>query len=141
MSLPRFSINQSLFVNLVSAIIIIIGLLVVFGINKEIFPNVSFDTVSITTAYPGATPLDIEKLITVPIEKELKEVDYYLELSKSDQPVYHNLALIGPRSVGKTSLLNMIEHISKKKDMLAVKVSLNEEISCIEGFSIHFVRA
>ena len=83
MSLPRFSINQSLFVNLVSVIIIIIGLLVVFGINKEIFPNVSFDTVSITTAYPGATPLDIEKLITVPIEKELKEVDGIKEVNSS----------------------------------------------------------
>ena len=42
MSLPRFSINQSLFVNLVSAIIIIIGLLVLFGMNREVFPNVSF---------------------------------------------------------------------------------------------------
>jgi len=83
MSLPRFSINQSLFVNLVSVIIIIIGLLVVFGMNKEIFPNVSFDMVSITTAYPGAPPLDIEKLITVPIEKELKEVDGIKEITSS----------------------------------------------------------
>lgn len=65
-------------------------------------------------------------------QKELEEIDYYLELSKGDQPVYHNLALIGPRSVGKTSLLNMIEHVSKKKGMLAVKVSLNEEISTNE---------
>jgi len=65
-------------------------------------------------------------------QKELKEIDYYLELSKSDRPIYHNLALIGPRSVGKTSLLNMIEHIAKKKGMLAVKLSLNEEISTSE---------
>lgn len=65
-------------------------------------------------------------------QKELKEVDYYLELSKSDRPTYHNLALIGSRSVGKTSLLNMIEHIAKKKGMLAVKLSLDEEISTNE---------
>ncbi|NQT90635.1 MAG: efflux RND transporter permease subunit [Candidatus Omnitrophica bacterium] len=75
MSLPRFSVNQSLFINLVSVILIIIGLIVVLGMNREVFPNVSFDVVSITTAYPGATPLDVEKLITVPIEKEIKEVD------------------------------------------------------------------
>lgn len=65
-------------------------------------------------------------------QKELKEIDYYFELSKSDRPIYHNLALIGPRSVGKTSLLNMVEHIAKKKGMLAVKSSLNEEISTNE---------
>jgi len=45
-------------------------------------------------------------------QKELKEIDYYLELSKSDRPTYHNLALIGSRSLGKTNLLNMIEHIA-----------------------------
>ncbi|MGB2601096.1 MAG: efflux RND transporter permease subunit, partial [Candidatus Omnitrophota bacterium] len=83
MSLPRFSVNNSLFVNLVSVIIIIIGLIVVFGMNREIFPNVSFDMVSVTTVFPGATPEDVEKLITVPIEKELKEVDGLKEVNST----------------------------------------------------------
>jgi len=83
MSLPRFSINQSLFVNLVSILIIIFGLIVVVGMNREVFPNVDFDIVSVTTVYPGATPLDIEKLISVPIEKELKEVDGIKEIKSS----------------------------------------------------------
>ena len=38
MSLPRFSVNQSLFVNLLSAIILIIGLIVILGMNREVFP-------------------------------------------------------------------------------------------------------
>jgi len=42
MSLPRFSVNQSLFVNLVSVLIIVAGLIVVMGMNREIFPNVDF---------------------------------------------------------------------------------------------------
>ena len=83
MSLPRFSVNQSLFINLVSVIIIIIGLIVGLGINKEIFPNVSFDVVSVSTTYAGATPSDIEKLITVPIEKELKQVDGIDEINST----------------------------------------------------------
>ena len=40
MSLPRFSVNNSLFVNLVSVILLIIGLIVAFSLNREIFPNV-----------------------------------------------------------------------------------------------------
>ena len=83
MSLPRFSVNNSLFVNLISVIILIIGMIVLFGLNREVFPNVAFDMVSITTTYPGATPLDIEKLITVPIEKELKEVDGIKEINST----------------------------------------------------------
>ena len=83
MSLPRFSVNNSLFVNLISVILLIVGLMVVFGINREVFPNVTFDMVSISTVYAGATPEDVEKLITVPIEKELNEVDGIKEINST----------------------------------------------------------
>ncbi len=82
-------------------------------------------------------PYDFEKPVRDPHlfagrQKELEEIDYYLELSKSEQPVFHNLALIGPRAIGKTSLLNMIQHMAEKKEMLAVKVSLNDQTSSNE---------
>ena len=83
MSLPKFSVNQSLFINLFSLIIIVIGIIVVMGMNKEVFPNVSMDQVSVTTVYAGATPEDVEKLITTPIEKELKQVDGIKEITSS----------------------------------------------------------
>jgi len=59
--------------------------------------------------------------------EELKEIEYYLELSKSRNPKYFHLALVGPRSVGKTSLLNMIEHIANNLGLLTVKIPLNIE--------------
>ena len=83
MSLPKFSVNQSLFVNLISVVIIVIGIIVLFGMNREVFPNVSFDMVTATTVYPGANPIDVEKLVTVPIEKEVKEVDGIKEVNSS----------------------------------------------------------
>lgn len=49
--------------------------------QREAFPRFSFDTVMVTTTYPGATPAEIEKLITIPIEKELKEVDDIKEIN------------------------------------------------------------
>jgi len=59
--------------------------------------------------------------------KELEEIEYYLNLSKSDSPKYFHLSLVGPRSVGKTSLLNMIEHMANELGLLAVKIPLNAE--------------
>lgn len=110
MSLPRFSVNQSLFVNLVSILLIIIGLIVLAGNNREIFPNVSFDMVSITTAYPGATPLDIEKLIAVPIEKELKEVDGIKEIRSSSAAGISFLTLeIDPDASDKKKVVDDIK--------------------------------
>ncbi len=119
MSLPRFSVNQSLFVNLISVMIIIIGVLVVLGMNREIFPNVSFDIVTISTSYPGATPLDVEKLITVPIEKELKEVDGIDELrSSSAHGASYIMVEIDPDSKDKRKVVNDIKDaVDRVKDL------------------------
>ena len=119
MSFPRFSINNSLFVNLISAIILIVGLIVVSGMNREVFPNVAFDIVSITTAYPGATPEDIEKLITVPIEKELKEVDGVKEI-RSTSAVSTSLIYvkIDPDESNKQKVVRDIQSaVDKARDL------------------------
>lgn len=119
MSLPRFSVNQSLFVNLVSIIIIIIGLLTVLGMNREIFPNVDFEIVSVTTAYPGATPLDVEKLITVPIEKGLKDVDGTKEIkSTSSAGTSIIIIKIDPDTSNKQKVINDIKSaVDRVKDL------------------------
>ncbi len=110
MSLPRFSVNQSLFVNLISAMIIVIGIFVLLGMNREVFPNVSFDMVTISTTYPGATPIDIEKLITVPIERELKEVDGVDEIrSSSALGASYITVKIDPDGSDKKKIVNDIK--------------------------------
>ena len=119
MSLPRFSVNQSLFVNLVSVLIIISGLIVILGMNREIFPNVDFETVSITTAYPGATPIDVEKLISVPIERELKEVDGIKEIKSSSASGFSLIILkIDPDEKDKKKVVRDIQSaVDKVKDL------------------------
>lgn len=121
MSLPKFSVNNSLFVNLVSAIIVIIGLIVVVNIQREIYPNVSFDIVSITTVYSGATPLDVEKLITVPIEKEIIEVNGIKEIRSSSRT---GLSLIyvelDPDEMNKQKVITDIQNaVDRVKDLPA----------------------
>jgi len=60
--------------------------------------------------------------------RELEEIRYYLKLSMSDKPSYFHMALVGPRAVGKTSLLNMIEYIAEEVGLLTVKITLNKEV-------------
>ncbi|HRZ25988.1 MAG TPA: efflux RND transporter permease subunit [Spirochaetota bacterium] len=70
-----FLMNQKLLVNLVVALILILGLTVLMRINREFVPEVNFDMVTVTTIYPGGSPDELEQLISIPIEKELREVD------------------------------------------------------------------
>jgi len=84
-------------------------------------------------------PFDFERPVKNPKlfagrQKELDEIDYYLELMLGENPTYHNLSIIGERASGKTSFLNMIQYMAEKKEMLAVKISLNNEMSENEVF-------
>lgn len=73
--ITEFSVKNSLLVNVLSVLILITGLISLKSLNREAFPNIDFDIVSITTYYPSSTPEEVEKLITIPIEKELKGID------------------------------------------------------------------
>jgi multidrug efflux pump subunit AcrB len=55
-------------------IISIAGWFIYQNLPKELFPDVVVPTISVATIYPGATPEDIENLVTKPLEKQLKSI-------------------------------------------------------------------
>ena len=75
MNPAKFSVKNSLLVNLLSVFLMVAGLFALSRINREAFPVFSFDIVQVLTVYRGAPAGEVEKLITIPLEKELKSVD------------------------------------------------------------------
>ena len=112
MKISEFSVKHSLLINLISAFILIAGFytLYIYKIRKEAFPEVSMDAVVISTVYPGAPPEETEKLITVPIEKELKGVDGIKEIqSISDENVSTIMINISHDAKDKDRVVNDIQ--------------------------------
>ncbi|MCK4912412.1 MAG: efflux RND transporter permease subunit [Candidatus Omnitrophica bacterium] len=95
MKISEFSVKHSLLINLISVFILIAGLLTlfVFKIRREAFPDVSYDRVVVSTIYPGAAPQEVEKFLTVPIEKELKGVDGVDRMQSTSSENYSNISL------------------------------------------------
>jgi len=67
--------------NLLMAMMIIAGLWGLSRLNTQFFPNFDIDFISVEVSWVGASAEDIEKLVTNPIEQELKSVDRVKELS------------------------------------------------------------
>ncbi len=59
---------------LLTLIIIAFGIISYKNLPKELFPDIVLPTILVQTTYPGNPPLDIENLITRPIEKELESI-------------------------------------------------------------------
>lgn len=74
LSFTSWCINNSTSIYVFTFLITIAGLLVYRSLPKELFPDVVVPTISVVTIYPGATPADIENLITKPLEKQVKSL-------------------------------------------------------------------
>jgi len=72
MHIAEFSVKNSVLVNLLMAAIIIIGMVFVLVLPLELFPSIKLELVTVKTIFPGASAEDIEKLVTIPIEEEIK---------------------------------------------------------------------
>ncbi len=68
-------------VYLVTVLITLMGIYSYLTLPKEQFPEVEIPTFTVVTIYAGASPEDVENLITRPIEKELKAIDGVDEIS------------------------------------------------------------
>lgn len=72
----RAVLAQSVLTNLLFIICIVVGLFALFSLPVERYPNVQMGKVMITTVYPGASPQDIESLVTTKIEDALDDLAY-----------------------------------------------------------------
>lgn len=75
MWLAKFSVRNPVLVNLLMILVLVIGTYSLLTLPQELMPNVAFNWVFIITNYFGAGPEEIEKLITIPIEDEIADVD------------------------------------------------------------------
>ena len=73
--LIAYFIERPLLVWLLVAFLLLAGLLSLFSLRRESFPNVDLHEIKITTVYPGASPADVEQFVTIPIEDKIREVE------------------------------------------------------------------
>lgn len=71
MSLVSQFLNNPVMTNLLMVFFIFGGLLTVLSMRSEVFPTVDVGTISVTVAYPGATPLEVEDSISRRIEESV----------------------------------------------------------------------
>ncbi|MCK4660309.1 MAG: efflux RND transporter permease subunit [Phycisphaerae bacterium] len=77
-SLPKFSVDNPVLVGVVMLTILVGGVYSSLTLVREMFPETTPNTVAISTVYPGATPDEVERGISLRIEeavKDIKDVD------------------------------------------------------------------
>lgn len=81
--LTTWSVKNRTSVWILSLIIAMLGVYSYIEMPKESFPEIVIPTIYIGTSYPGNSPVDMENLITRPIEKELKAINGVKNITSS----------------------------------------------------------
>lgn len=85
--LSSFALKNRTTVGFLAVLITIMGISTYLSLPKDSYPEIEQPVVYIGTSYPGNSPLDMENLVTRPIEKELNtisEVDNIKSTSVQD---------------------------------------------------------
>jgi multidrug efflux pump subunit AcrB len=102
----RFLVERGLIVNLISVFIIAIGLATsIFFTQIEAFPNINLDKIYISIVYPGASPQEVEQLVVIPIEQELRALNGVNKIISMSFPGSGRIVLeVDPNANNRTRL-------------------------------------
>lgn len=75
MSLPSFSVRNSVLVNMLMLVLLVSGFIFAFTLQREMFPESRPDKLLISAIYPGVQPEDVEKAVTVKIEEAVRSLE------------------------------------------------------------------
>ena len=74
MSLPEFSIKKKVTIYMMTALLVLVGVIAFSRLPQELFPPISFPQITVVTEYANAAPEEIETLLTRIIEEAIGSV-------------------------------------------------------------------
>src|ERR1700747_3832742 len=80
-----FSLDQPLFLALLTALFIFAGIAAFRSLPIEAFPDVTDVQVSVITLFPGHAPEEVEKQVTIPLEIALAGVPHAVRMFSHTQ--------------------------------------------------------
>ena len=69
MSLPELATRRRVTVGMMTVTMVLFGLIGLSGLKVNLLPDLSYPTLTVRTEYEGAAPLEIENLISQPVEE------------------------------------------------------------------------
>jgi multidrug efflux pump subunit AcrB len=86
--LSSWAISNSTTMYVAIFLILVLGITAYYDMPREDFPEIKETKIYISTLYPGNTAEDIEKLITDPLEDQLKGLSGVVEITSTSQEDY-----------------------------------------------------
>lgn len=117
--LSSWALTNKNTVYLIMLITVLFGGYSYISLPKELFPEIKIPTIMVQTIYPGNPPIDIENLISRPLEKEIESVKGIKKLTSVSSQDASNIFVEFHTDVEiKTALQDVKDAVDKAKSEL-----------------------
>ena len=100
----EFFAKNHLISNLFVLSVLVAGIISWFDMRKEEYPDFAFDIVSISAAFPGAAPSEVEKAITLPLEQELSDLENIQRIESTSKRGSSTIRIELARGIGNVEM-------------------------------------
>ncbi len=88
MNLPKLAVERPVFMSCVVILLLVLGVMAYSTMAVDLFPDVSFPFVIVTTPYQGASPEEIETQVSKPMEDEFSTIQGVKKVTSNNQEGY-----------------------------------------------------
>jgi HAE1 family hydrophobic/amphiphilic exporter-1 len=115
--LPRLAVRRPVLATMLIAIFVVLGTFSFFRLRTDLYPDVEFPVVTVTTVYPGAGPDEVGTQVTEPIEDAVSSIA--------------NLNKLTSFSRDNLSILILEFELGVDPDLVAIEVK--DQVDAIRG--------
>ncbi|MCW8901880.1 MAG: efflux RND transporter permease subunit [Gammaproteobacteria bacterium] len=115
-SLINFFLQRSMLVKLIFISVFAFGLSKMLTIQKEGFPSVNLNMVTVSTIYRGASAEDVELNITTKLEEEIREVNGLYEVTSTSRENVSAIVIQADEDATTRELTNIVTDIKQAVD-------------------------
>ena len=115
----KYILENSLFVNVLTLLFMLLGAIQMVKMRREAFPSINFDIAVIRAIYPGASPKEVELYLTIPIEREVSKVDGIDKLESSSIENLMTIIITLDPNLSDGEKSNAINDIQKALDRVS----------------------
>ena len=116
MSLVEFSIRRRVTIAMVTVTFVLFGLIALFDLKVNLLPDLSYPTLTVRTEYTGAAPMEIETLISEPVEEAVGVVKNLRKL----------------RSVSRTGQSDVVLEFAWGTDMDQASLEVRDKLEILQ---------
>ena len=108
--------RNSVAANLLMIFIIIMGIASYFTIQRQMFPNIEINYITIEATYPGASPQEIEESIFIKVEEAVKDIT---EIKRTVSRAFRGGGAVTLEIDTKAELTDVLDKVKLRVDSIA----------------------